>query len=36
MPLVNYKIYLELNWIENCILSSAVDSEKIKINYTFL
>ena len=25
------KVYLELNWIENCILSRAGDSEKFKI-----
>ena len=25
MPLINCKIYLELNWIEDCILSSARD-----------
>ena len=30
MPLINCKIYLELNWIEDCILSSAVDSSKFK------
>ena len=23
MPLINCKVYLELNWIEDCILSSA-------------
>ena len=26
MPLINCKVYLEVNWIENCILSSAGDS----------
>ena len=31
MPLINCKIYLELNWIEDCILSSAGDSPKFKI-----
>ena len=31
MPLTNCKIYLELNWIEDCILSSAGDSAKFKI-----
>ena len=31
MPLINCKIHLELNWIEDCILSSAGDSEKFKI-----
>ena len=30
MPLINCKIYLELNWIEDCILSSAGDSSKFK------
>ena len=28
MPLVNCKVYLELNWIEDCILSSAGGSAK--------
>ena len=27
MPLKNCKVYLKLNWIEDCILSSAGDSE---------
>ena len=31
MPLINYKIHLELNWIEDCILSSAGDSAEFKI-----
>ena len=31
MPLINYKVYLELNWIENCILSSAGDTAKFAI-----
>ena len=31
MPLINCKVYLELNWIENCILSSAGDSAKFAI-----
>ena len=31
MPLINCKIHLELNWIGECILSSARDSAKIKI-----
>ena len=31
MPLINCKIDLELNWIEICILSSAVESAKFKI-----
>ena len=31
MPLINCKVYLELHWIENCILSSAGDFEKFKI-----
>ena len=31
MPLINCKIHLELNWIEDCILSSAGDSVKFKI-----
>ena len=36
MPLINYKVYLELNWIENCILSSAGDTEKFAITDTKL
>ena len=31
MPLTNCKIHFELNWIEDCILSSAGNSAKIKI-----
>ena len=31
MLLINYKIHLEFNWIEDCILSSAGDSAKFKI-----
>ena len=31
MPLINCKVYLELNWIENCILSSSRDSAKFSI-----
>ena len=31
MPSINCKVYLELNWIENCILSSAGDSAKFAI-----
>ena len=31
MPLINWKIHLELNWIGDCILSSAKDSAKFKI-----
>ena len=31
MPLINGKINLQLNWIENCILSSVGDSTKFKI-----
>ena len=31
ISLINCKIHLELNWIEDCILSSAEDSEKLKI-----
>ena len=28
---LNYKVYFRLNWIENCILSSAGNYEKFKI-----
>ena len=31
MPLINCKVYLELNWIEDCILSSAGNSSKVAI-----
>ena len=31
MPLINCKVYLELNWIEDCILSSAGNSAKFEI-----
>ena len=31
MPLINCSVHLELNWIEDCILSSAGDSAKFKI-----
>ena len=36
MPLTNYKVYLELNWIEKCILSSAGDTAKFTITDTKL
>ena len=31
MPLIDYRIHLELNWIEDLILSGAGDSAKFKI-----
>ena len=31
MPLINCKVYLELNWIEDCILSSAGNTAKFAI-----
>ena len=31
MPLINCKVPLELNWIEDCILSNAANSTKFKI-----
>ena len=31
MPLINSKVHLELNWIENCILSSVGNSAKFEI-----
>ena len=34
--LINCKIHLELNWIEDCILSNAGDSAKFKITDTKL
>ena len=33
MPLINWKTHLELNWIGDCILSSAKDSAKFKIMF---
>ena len=36
MPLINCKVYLELNWIENCILYSAGDTAKFEITDTKL
>ena len=31
MPLINCKVYLEVNWIEDCILSSTRNSAKFAI-----
>ena len=31
IPLINCKVYLELNWTENCILPSAGNSAKFEI-----
>ena len=31
MPLMNYKIYLKLKWIEDCILSSTGNSARFAI-----
>ena len=31
MPVINCKVYLELNWIEDCILSSAGNYAKFEI-----
>ena len=31
IPLINCKVHLELNWIEECILPSAGDSAKFEI-----
>ena len=31
MPLIKCKVYLELNWIENCVLSSIGDTAKFAI-----
>ena len=36
MPLINCKVYLELNWIEDCILSSAGSTAKFAITNTKL
>ena len=31
MPLINREVYLKLNWMEDCIFSSAGDSAKFAI-----
>ena len=36
MPLINCKVFLELNWIEDCVLSSARDIAKFSITDTKL
>ena len=36
IPLINCKVYLELNWIEDCILSSAGNTAKFAITDTKL
>ena len=36
MPFINCKVYLELNWIEDCIFSSAGNTEKFAITDTKL
>ena len=36
MPLINCKIYLELNWNKNCALSSAAGERTFKITNTRL
>ena len=36
MSLLNCKVYLELNWIDDCILSSAGNSAKFEITYAKL
>ena len=36
IPLTNCKVYLELNWLEDCILSSAGDTAKFAITDTKL
>ena len=36
MPLINCNVYFELNWIEDCILSSAGNSAKFTITDTKL
>ena len=36
MPLINCKVHLELNWIEDCILSSAGNSTTFEITDTKL
>ena len=36
MPLINCQVYLELNWIEDCIWSSAGNAAKCAITDTKL
>ena len=36
MTLINSKVHLELNWIEDCSLSTARNSRLQMLNYTFL
>ena len=36
MPLINCKIYLELNWNKNCVLSSTAGERTFKITTTRL
>ena len=36
IPLINRKVYLDLNWIEDCILISAEDTAKFAITDTKL
>ena len=36
MPLINFKVYPELNWIKDCVLSSAGDTAKFAITDTQL
>ena len=36
MPLINCKVYVKLNWIEDCILSSAGNTAKFAIADTKL
>ena len=36
IPFINCKVYHELNWIKDCILSSAGDTAKFAITYTKL
>ena len=36
MPLINCKVYLELNWIEDCISCNAGDTAKFAITDTKL
>ena len=36
MPLINFKVYPELNWFEDCVLFSAGDTAKFAITDTQL
>ena len=34
IPLINYKIHLELNWTKNCVMSTVGDNNKTTFQLT--